>query len=181
MLYELLYPLRDTFSALNVFQYITFRAAYATITALLMSFLLGPYVIARLRRMRLAQVIRDGRSERSPEQAGDPDDGGDLDHPLDRHPDAALGESREQVGLDHAARHGRPRAARVPRRLPPRRAARAEGSAGALQARRADRDRRGRRADPRPRPRLRRDDDPHDDPVPEEHASSTSASSTSRS
>ncbi|MDM7915959.1 MAG: phospho-N-acetylmuramoyl-pentapeptide-transferase [Candidatus Eisenbacteria bacterium] len=59
MLYELLYPLRDTFSALNVFRYITFRTAYATITALLLSFALGPWLVARLRRMRLQQVIRE--------------------------------------------------------------------------------------------------------------------------
>jgi phospho-N-acetylmuramoyl-pentapeptide-transferase len=63
MLYELLYPLRDQFSALNVFRYITFRTTYATITALLLSFLLGPWLIARLRKMRLEQVIRtDGPS-----------------------------------------------------------------------------------------------------------------------
>ncbi len=78
MLYELLYPLRDSFSALNVFKYITFRAAYATITALLISFLLGPYVIARLRKMRLAQVIRmDGPSAHQNKQ-GTPTMGGIL-------------------------------------------------------------------------------------------------------
>jgi len=59
MLYELLYPLREQISVFNVFRYITFRTAYATITALLLSFLLGPWLIARLRKLRLAQVIRE--------------------------------------------------------------------------------------------------------------------------
>lgn len=78
MLYELLYPLRDQFSALNVFRYITFRTTYATITALLLSFLLGPWLIARLRKMRLAQVIRtDGPSTHLDKQ-GTPAMGGLL-------------------------------------------------------------------------------------------------------
>jgi phospho-N-acetylmuramoyl-pentapeptide-transferase len=78
MLYELLYPLRDQFSALNVFRYITFRTTYATITALLLSFLLGPWLIARLRQMRLAQVIRtDGPSSHLSKQ-GTPIMGGLL-------------------------------------------------------------------------------------------------------
>lgn len=59
MLYELLYPLHEQFSFLNVFRYITFRTAYATVTALLLSFLLGPWLIAKLRRLKLAQVIRE--------------------------------------------------------------------------------------------------------------------------
>ncbi len=37
MLYELLVPLADVFSPLNVFRYLTFRASYAMITALLIS------------------------------------------------------------------------------------------------------------------------------------------------
>ncbi len=78
MLYELLYPLRDQFSALNVFRYITFRTTYATITALLLSFLLGPWLIARLRKMRLEQVIRtDGPSSHLGKQ-GTPAMGGLL-------------------------------------------------------------------------------------------------------
>ncbi len=78
MLYELLYPLRDHFSALNVFRYITFRTAYATITALMLSFFLGPYVIARLRRMRLAQVIREDGPSAHLGKRGTPTMGGIL-------------------------------------------------------------------------------------------------------
>ena len=42
MLYHLLYPLAESYSALNVFRYITFRTAAATLTALFLSFLVGP-------------------------------------------------------------------------------------------------------------------------------------------
>lgn len=51
MLYELLYPLRDQFFAFNVFRYITFRSAYAAITAFLLTLLLGPWCIAKLRSL----------------------------------------------------------------------------------------------------------------------------------
>ena len=49
MLYYLLYQLRDTFVGFNVFRYITFRTAFAALTALLISFILGPWLIRRLR------------------------------------------------------------------------------------------------------------------------------------
>lgn len=60
MLYELLYPLRDHFSPLNVFRYISLRAAGAAVTALLVSFVFGPMIITRLRHMALHQVVREG-------------------------------------------------------------------------------------------------------------------------
>ena len=43
MLFHLLYPLHGQVSALNVVQYITFRTAAATLTALFISFLVGPW------------------------------------------------------------------------------------------------------------------------------------------
>jgi len=51
MLYHLLYPLHSVFSGFNVFKYITFRSAGAVITALIVSFALGPWMIAWLRRL----------------------------------------------------------------------------------------------------------------------------------
>lgn len=60
MLYELLYPLRDHLSGLNVVRYISFRAAGAAVTALLVSFVFGPIIIDRLRHMALHQVVRQG-------------------------------------------------------------------------------------------------------------------------
>jgi len=58
MLYHLLYPLHDHFKILNVFRYITFRAALATLTALLISLALGPGLIHRLREFQIGQQIR---------------------------------------------------------------------------------------------------------------------------
>ena len=58
VLYHLLAPLAKQHIAFNLFNYITFRAAGATVTALLVAFLFGPPVIGRLRRRNVGQVIR---------------------------------------------------------------------------------------------------------------------------
>lgn len=49
MLYNLLYPLSVDYSILNIFKYITFRSAWALVTALAVSILVGPYFIRWLR------------------------------------------------------------------------------------------------------------------------------------
>jgi phospho-N-acetylmuramoyl-pentapeptide-transferase len=67
-----------TFSVLNVFRYITFRAAYATITALLISFLLGPYIISRLRAWKFGQLIREEGPSTHRQKEGTPTMGGIL-------------------------------------------------------------------------------------------------------
>jgi phospho-N-acetylmuramoyl-pentapeptide-transferase len=60
MLYLLLYPLADEFHALNVFRYITFRSGGAVVTALLISFICGPSIIAWLKaKQGEGQPIRD--------------------------------------------------------------------------------------------------------------------------
>src|SRR5262249_8576771 len=60
MLYLLLYPLTDQFHALNVFRYITFRAGGAYVTALLISLVAGPHIIAWLKsKQGEGQPIRD--------------------------------------------------------------------------------------------------------------------------
>ncbi len=76
MLYHLLYPLRDVFSAFNIFRYITFRATYATITALLICFVVGPMIIAWLRRSAVTQVIRADGPESHQAKVGTPTMGG---------------------------------------------------------------------------------------------------------
>ncbi|MBE9504470.1 MAG: phospho-N-acetylmuramoyl-pentapeptide-transferase, partial [Proteobacteria bacterium] len=48
MLYYLLYPLHTDYSIFNVFKYITFRTIYSTLTALAISFILGPWFIKTL-------------------------------------------------------------------------------------------------------------------------------------
>ncbi len=64
MLYHLLYPLADEFSALNVFRYLTFRGGGAVMTSLLISFAFGPSLIRMLKsRQRGGQPIRDDGPE----------------------------------------------------------------------------------------------------------------------
>jgi phospho-N-acetylmuramoyl-pentapeptide-transferase len=79
MLYYLFYYLlRPYFSALNVFRYITVRTAVASLTALLLSLLLGPWVIERLRQMQVQQYIRDEGPKAHRKKAGTPTMGGVL-------------------------------------------------------------------------------------------------------
>jgi phospho-N-acetylmuramoyl-pentapeptide-transferase len=78
MLYHLLYPLRDAFSGFNVFRYITFRSAGAVLTALLVSFLLGPSMIAWLRRLKVGQQIRVDGPQTHLTKQGTPTMGGLL-------------------------------------------------------------------------------------------------------
>ncbi len=59
MLYTLLFPLRDSIGGLNLFQYITFRAAMAAITAFLFGALLGPWMIAALRRRAIIEDVNN--------------------------------------------------------------------------------------------------------------------------
>ncbi|NNF99524.1 MAG: phospho-N-acetylmuramoyl-pentapeptide-transferase [Desulfobacteraceae bacterium] len=78
MLYHLLYPLHTSISAFNVFRYITFRTIYASLTAFLICFVLGPWVIERLRRMQVGQYIREEGPESHQKKAGTPTMGGTL-------------------------------------------------------------------------------------------------------
>src|SRR5512136_1999378 len=59
MLWYLLYRLHNYFSPLNVFRYITVRTALAVITATLIVLVIGPRVIAWLRKISITQQIRD--------------------------------------------------------------------------------------------------------------------------
>jgi len=60
MLYEFLLPLTQYESGFNIFRYISFRAAGAAITSLLVCFVVGPWILARLRGMQVHQVVRAG-------------------------------------------------------------------------------------------------------------------------
>lgn len=78
MLFHLLYPLRTEFSVLNVTQYITFRTAAASLTALALSLLLGPWMIRMLREFQVGQVIRLEGPSSHRAKAGTPTMGGVL-------------------------------------------------------------------------------------------------------
>jgi phospho-N-acetylmuramoyl-pentapeptide-transferase len=78
--YEWVYPLSDLpgLSALNVFRYITFRAAYAAITALLLCYVFGPPMIAWLQGVKLGQKVRAEGPQTHLVKAGTPTMGGLL-------------------------------------------------------------------------------------------------------
>ena len=59
MLYHLLYPMAEHFGGFNVVRYITFRTAAATLTALFVCFVLGPWVIRGLGALHVGQPIRE--------------------------------------------------------------------------------------------------------------------------
>src|SRR5580704_7447434 len=79
MLYYLFfYLLRPHFSPLNVFRYITVRTAMASTSALLLSLLMGPWVIERLRDLQVKQYIREEGPKGHQKKAGTPTMGGVL-------------------------------------------------------------------------------------------------------
>ncbi len=78
MLYHLLYPLNEQFAVFNVVRYLTFRAAAAVVTALVLTLVLGPGFIRWLRRLSIGQNIRDEGPQRHQEKAGTPTMGGVL-------------------------------------------------------------------------------------------------------
>jgi phospho-N-acetylmuramoyl-pentapeptide-transferase len=78
VLYHLLYPLHEIFSPFNVFRYITFRAAYATVTALLLCFIFGPPLVRRLREFKIRQIIRHEGPRTHLTKEGTPTMGGIL-------------------------------------------------------------------------------------------------------
>ena len=101
MLYYLFFfLLRPHFSPLNVFRYITVRTALASLTALFLTLVFGPWTIRRLREMQIGQFIRAEGPER---------------HQRGRHRRAGQRRQRAQFGggvrIDHAApgvQHGPP-------------------------------------------------------------------------
>ena len=78
MIKAIFYPLADTVSAFNIFQYISFRSAYAAVTALMISFLFGPGVIRGLTRLNLRQKVRTDGPRTHLAKSGTPTMGGVL-------------------------------------------------------------------------------------------------------
>ena len=76
MLYHLLLPLRDLISGANLIRYITFRSAMAALCALLISFLVGPWMIRRLRARQIGEEIRSDGPQTHLSKAGTPTMGG---------------------------------------------------------------------------------------------------------
>src|SRR6187549_2146880 len=78
MLYHLLYPFHTQLSVLNVIQYITFRTAAASLSALAISVVLGPWLIRKLQEFQVGQVIRQEGPTSHRAKAGTPTMGGLL-------------------------------------------------------------------------------------------------------
>src|SRR5215472_8797739 len=79
MLYYLLVEvLRRYFSPLNVFRYITVRTVYASLTAMFLALVFGPWLIRRLRELQIGQYIREEGPQAHQKKAGTPTMGGVL-------------------------------------------------------------------------------------------------------
>jgi phospho-N-acetylmuramoyl-pentapeptide-transferase len=79
MLYYLVYHvLQRYFSPLNVFRYITVRTVYASLTAMFLALVFGPWLIRRLVELQIGQFIREEGPEAHKKKAGTPTMGGVL-------------------------------------------------------------------------------------------------------
>ncbi|MBI5586916.1 MAG: phospho-N-acetylmuramoyl-pentapeptide-transferase [Deltaproteobacteria bacterium] len=78
MLYYFLYPLAKYHTIFNVFQYISFRTIYAAITALVLSFVMGPYLIEKLKVLKFGEVVRTDGPQSHMSKAGTPTMGGAI-------------------------------------------------------------------------------------------------------
>jgi phospho-N-acetylmuramoyl-pentapeptide-transferase len=75
LLYQKLFPY---FRYFRIFRYVTFRCVFASLTALIIGLLIGPYVIDRLRQFQIAQYIREEGPESHQKKGGTPTMGGVL-------------------------------------------------------------------------------------------------------
>ena len=79
MLYYVLYHLlQKYFSPLNVFRYITVRTVYASLTAMFLALVFGPWLIRRLRELQIGQYIHEAGPQEHKKKAGTPTMGGVL-------------------------------------------------------------------------------------------------------
>ena len=79
MLYWLLYQkLFPYFRLFRIFRYLTFRTVFASLTALFIGMLIGPYVIERLREFQIGQYIREEGPQSHQKKSGTPTMGGIL-------------------------------------------------------------------------------------------------------
>lgn len=76
MLYHIFYPLATNVKLFNIFKYLTFRTIYSMITALVVCFVLGPWIIRKLESLQARQVIRTDGPESHLQKQGTPTMGG---------------------------------------------------------------------------------------------------------
>ena len=78
MIYNIIVPLLHGSIVANLFRYITFRAIYAAVTSLLISFILGPYLISYLKKYHIEDNVREFSPESHNTKKGTPTMGGIL-------------------------------------------------------------------------------------------------------
>jgi phospho-N-acetylmuramoyl-pentapeptide-transferase len=81
VLYELLFPLRhdsEWLGWLNVLRYVPFRTIAATVSAMLLAFLLAPWFIRELQKKQIGQIVRDDGPASHQIKSGTPTMGGAL-------------------------------------------------------------------------------------------------------
>ena len=101
MLYWLLYQkLFPYFRPFRIFRFLTFRTAFATLTAMLIALVVGPYVIEKLREFQISQYIREEGPEGASEKGGHADDGRRPDLRFDPVADAAVERPLQSFCLD---------------------------------------------------------------------------------
>ena len=76
MLYYILLQLTQYVSAFRIVRYISFRAAAAAVTALLVAFVVGPVIVRALRRLQMHQVVREGTPDTHQSKSMTPTMGG---------------------------------------------------------------------------------------------------------
>ncbi len=100
MLYWLLYQkLFPYFHPFRIFRYLTFRTAFASLTALLIALLIGPFVIEKLRQFQISQYVRDDGPESHKKKTGTPTMGGVLIAIAILLPDRSVGRSCQSLHL----------------------------------------------------------------------------------
>ena len=106
MLYNLLFPLSDHWSVLNLFKYITFRSIGATLTALILALTIGPWMIRALQKLQsTGQPIRsDGPQRHILEKSGTPTMEKALSGSVPIYPVSTLSEAVQWA--DHLAKPG---------------------------------------------------------------------------
>ena len=119
MLYWLLYlKLFHYFPPFRIFRYLTFRTAFASLTALFTGLIVGPVVIRRLQEFQIGQYIREDGPQAHQKKAGTPTMGGLADRHRHFGTDLALGRPEQSVRLDRRVFHAGVRRHRICRRLP---------------------------------------------------------------
>ena len=78
MLYYLAQQLQELYSGFNVFNYLTLRAILGVLTALIISLMIGPYMIRKLSMYKVGQTVRDDGPQTHFSKAGTPTMGGAL-------------------------------------------------------------------------------------------------------